>query len=50
MVDKILKGAISGDLPVEHGKLELFVNRATARTMRVNLSQSLLSRDDEVIG
>jgi len=50
MVDKILKGARPGDLPVEHGKLELFVNRATAQAMRVDLPRPLLSRADEVIG
>jgi putative tryptophan/tyrosine transport system substrate-binding protein len=50
MVDKILKGAKPGDLPVEHGKLELFVNRGTAQAMRIDLPRSLLSRTDEVIG
>jgi putative tryptophan/tyrosine transport system substrate-binding protein len=50
MVDKILKGARPGDLPVEHGKLELFVNRGAAQAMRIVLPQSLLSRADEVIG
>ncbi len=50
MVDKVLKGAKPGDLSVEHGKLELFANRATARAMRVDLPQSLLSRADEVMG
>jgi putative tryptophan/tyrosine transport system substrate-binding protein len=50
MVDKILKGAKPGDLPVEHGKLELFVNRATARSIRIELPHSLLSRADEVLG
>jgi len=50
MVDRILKGTRPGDLPVEHGKLELFANRATARAMRIDLPQSLQSRADEVIG
>ena len=50
MVDKILKGAKPSDLPVEHGRAELFVNRGTAQAMRVALPQSLLSRADEVIG
>jgi putative ABC transport system substrate-binding protein len=49
MLDKIIKGAKPGDLPVEHGKLELFVNRGTAQAMRVILPQSLLSRANEVI-
>ena len=50
MVDKVLKGAKPGDLPVEHGKLELFVNRGTAQAMRIDLPRPLLSRADEVIG
>jgi putative ABC transport system substrate-binding protein len=50
LVDRIVKGAKPSDLPVEHGKLELFVNRRTAQAMNVVLPQSLLSRADEVIG
>jgi putative ABC transport system substrate-binding protein len=49
-VDRVLRGAHAGDIPVERpSKFSLIVNLKTAKAIRLAISPSLRARADQVI-
>jgi putative ABC transport system substrate-binding protein len=49
-IDKILRGAKPGDLPVEQmSRLELVINLRTAKTLGLTIPPSVLLRADQIV-
>jgi len=49
-VDKILKGADAGSLPIEQSRsITLTINPAAARALGLNFPQSIVARADKLI-